>query len=298
MKDLAGYEPAGADADDAVLPQERAIEEPSELERVEEAMRERCSREGRGERLGRALEIGELCQRVRHELDRRRGSLTALARLAGPAIPAGHWAAAVQRLRQSPQALHEALVRALAEERLRLADAWQALDVEPFHRLVPEVEMRGSAARAYAALLAAGQGGTLGKYTWILQHDEMQTLNNLRVAFSYFLAALGRMYRHNFRVLTKALRTRPEPVVVWALVLVHNAHRARLDPRDSRAIADYGPLSPPDGELWQQAWTAALRMDHAPVSALLVQCCSGQANQRGAAELEIALRCPAGWNVP
>jgi hypothetical protein len=160
--------------------------------------------------------------------------------------------------------------------------------------------LRGRAARAYSALLIADQGTTLGKYTWILQHDEMQALNNLRIAQAFFLVGLGRMYRSSVRVLTKALARGCDPVVVWGLVLLHNAHRSQLNPKDSRAVPDYGPVSLPADELWQQAWTCALGMDHQRLTQFLVLCYTQTAGRasRSTQVVDREMFCPTGWHLP
>src|SRR5262249_39241856 len=156
------------------------------------------------------------------------------------------------------------------------------------------------AARAYLALLIADQSIGLGKYTWILQHDELQAVSNLRVAHGHFIAALNRLYRQHLRLLTRSLARGADPIVVWGLLLLHNAHRSRLDPRDSKFVPDYGPISAPDEEVWQQAWTIALEMDRPRLAKFLVLCYQDESARadRPADALVRELFCPDGWKVP
>ncbi|MDX1948152.1 MAG: hypothetical protein SFU86_22370 [Pirellulaceae bacterium] len=300
MRDLPGYAPPAEEApnvDDTWI--EHEIEPPGELEQVEEALLRRRRKAGKGAAKRPAIEIDELRARVRAELARREPALTRLVALAA-GQPTSDWRAAAQALRQPSARLQEALARALRGGTLTLRDCWLALDMEPFHRLLPDEELRGRAARAYAALLIAHQPGQLGKYAWILQSDEMQALSNLRIGHGLFLGGLGRMYKSNVRVLTRALDRGSDPVMVWSLVLLHNAHRARFDPRDSRVLREYGPVSRPSDALWQQAWTAALRMDHRRLTEFLVLCYQdGQERaDRPTQAMTRDLYCPDGWRLP
>jgi hypothetical protein len=137
VRDLPGYTPppedAPPDAGDTWI--EKEIELPGELEHVEESLVRRRGKRGTGESKGKTIEVKELCQRVQAELDRRKPALTRLVRFAAGGA-ASDWRAAAQSLRQSPTKMHEALAKALRDGSLSLGDAWSALDMEPFHRLL------------------------------------------------------------------------------------------------------------------------------------------------------------------
>ena len=101
-------------------------------------------------------------------------------------------------------------------------------------------------------------------------------------------------------MLTRALDRGSDPVVVWGLVLLHNAHRSQLNPKDSQAVRDYGPVPRPDDPLWQQAWTAALGMDHRRLKDFLVLCYQDHTarDDRMAQSMTRELYCPTGWHLP
>lgn len=311
VRDLPGYEPPPEEPPPAIEPLSviGTVEPAHPLEAVEESLTlRRRSRRGRGEPKLPALEVKELLARVQAELARREDALRQVVRLATgwprtgkPAASGpGDWQAAAQALRQSPTKLLEALVRALRSGQITLRETWQALDLEPFHQLLGEDEWRGRAARAYAALLVADPAFGLGKYTWILQHDEMQAVSNLRFAQAKLLMALQRLYRNHVRVLTKALARGVDAELLWSLVLLHNAHRSELDPRDSRRIADYGPVAPPTEAVWRQAWTLALGIDRPRLAKFLVLCYEQAPAQSARQPLELTreLHCPSGWHLP
>lgn len=306
VRDLPGYEPPPEEPPAPLEPLSiiGTVGPAHPLEAVEESLTlRRRIRRGRGEPKLPALELKELLARVQAELTRRENSLRKVVRLATGAPAAnghGDWQAAAQALRHSPPRLLEALVRALRSGQITLRDTWQALDLEPFHQLLGEDEWRGRAARAYAALLVADQSIGLGKYTWILQHDEMQAVSNLRFAQARLLLALQRLYQNHVRVLTKALAHGVDAELLWSLVLLHNAHRSELNPRDSRRIADYGPVAPPTEAVWRQAWTLALGMDRPRLAKFLVLCYEQAPAQSARQPLETMreLHCPSGWHLP
>jgi hypothetical protein len=127
---------------------EPVIEPLTALEQVEESLvRRRERRGGAGAIKHKALEPKELCSRVELELARRESSLAKVVRMAVGGNESSDWRAAAQVLRQAPAKMHEQLVRSLRDGTLTLHEAWQALDLEPFHRLVPDEELRGRAAR-------------------------------------------------------------------------------------------------------------------------------------------------------
>jgi hypothetical protein len=306
VRDLPGYEPPPEEPPAPIEPLNviGLVEPAHPLEAVEESLVRRRTRRGRHEAKGQPVEIKELCERAGAELARRENALRQIVRLAtgnpSSASDPGDWLAAAQALRQSRPKLLEAFGRALRSGQITLRQTWQALDLEPFHQLLGDAEWRGRAAQAYAALLVADHAIGLGKYTWILQHNEMQAVSNLRYASAHWLLALDRLYRHHVRLLTKSLHQGAEPVLVWALVLLHNAHRSRLDPRDSQFVPDYGPVPPPSAALWQQAWTLALGMDRPRMANFLVLCYdqSSVPAQGLALETTRELYCPNGWHLP
>ena len=160
VRDLPGYTPPPDDLpglDDTWI--EKEVELPGELEHVEESLLRRRRKGGKGEPKRQAIEVKELCERVQSELARREPALTKLVQLVIGGQNTSDWRAAAQALRQPAGRLHESLTRALRSGTITLHDAWLALDVEPFHRLLPDDELRGRAARAYSALLVADQAG-------------------------------------------------------------------------------------------------------------------------------------------
>lgn len=300
-RDLAGYVPPPEEPEPVIPPLSviGPVGSPTVLERVEESLVRRTARRGNVQPRGHVLEIKELCERVQMELDRRQAVLAKLVAVAA-GVRGGNWRLAAQALRQSPARLLENLARGLRSGAITLRETWHALDMEPLHKLLGDDEARGRAARAYLALLVGDRAVGLGKYTWILQHDEMQAVSNLRVAQGHFVTGLNRLYRQHLRLLTTSLARGADPVVVWGLLLLHNAHRSRLDPRDSKFVPDYGPISPPGVDVWQQAWTIALGMDRPRLTKFLVLCYDSATDREAKAtdSLVWELHCPDGWKVP
>ena len=300
-RDLAGYVAPPEEPEAAIPPLSviGPVGSPTQLDRIEDSLVRRSAKRGGTKPRGKVVEIKELCERVSADLTRRQAVLAKLVRAAA-GFPAADWRDGAQVLRTSPARLMENLARALRSGAITLRETWQALDLEPLHRLLADEEVRGRAVRAYLALLVSDQSVGLGKYTWILQHDEMQAVSNLRVAQGHFVAGLNRLYRQHLRLLSTSLARGADPVVVWGLLLLHNAHRSRLDPRDSKFVPDYGPVPPPPEELWQQAWTIALGMDRPRLTKFLVLCYQEQAAReaRPAEALVRELYCPDGWKVP
>jgi hypothetical protein len=248
----------------------------------------------------KSISLDQLCRRLNDEFQRRGASLTFLADLAVRFGPVGDWQAAAASLRRtSDQGFSDSLAGALRRGR-KLSDAWQAVDVEPFHRLLADDEVRGRAARAFSALLLTDDTASLGKYAWILKRDEMQVVLNLQSARRRLLVTLNDFYHHRRRLLTSALERGSEPVAVWALVLLHNANRAGLAANSGGRLSDYGPVDPPANDVWQQAWTTALVMDRSRVMRLLISCYmdGGERGARSPDAIDRPLYCPVGWHLP
>jgi hypothetical protein len=298
-RDIPGYRPGvPGDYHEAAS---GAVSEP--LETVEEELVRRSTRR-RGTGGGpkrKLLEIDELCRLLQAEFARRAGALAGLTRLANRFRHCTGWEQAAIVLRQVSSARFYGGLRATLRARsVGLRNLWQALDPEPFYRLVEQDPVRGRAARAFLALLAAHDSAALGKYGWILQHDEMQAVNNLRVAHQHLLAALNNLYHGDRRLLTRSMAAGCDRIGFWALVLLHNAHRSTATADAPKPNREYGPLDKPRDDVWRQAWTGALRMDHEQVTRFLVEC-YGEAGARRSRKAELSTRplyCPAGWHEP
>ncbi|MGQ0636046.1 MAG: hypothetical protein ACT4QC_15655 [Planctomycetaceae bacterium] len=298
-RDLPGYVPPPPEALEdrpTFHPVEPLPQTP--LERVEETLVRRKSRRGRGGEPKRpVLEIDELCERLQADFDRRGPHLDSLTKLAKRIAPCDDWRAALAVFRQTDAGtFQKSLAAALRTGALTLRDLWPALDIEPLHRVIADDEVRGRTARAYLALLVSSDVAQLGKYAWILQSDEVQVANNLRVAHGMLLAGLAQFYLRDRRLLARSFAHGADPIAVWALVLLHNACRKAL----KTAPDDYGPLEEPEIDVWQRAWTAALTMDHPRVTLLLVNCYHDSAARSRLRPRQSGhhLFCPKGWHVP
>ncbi len=135
----------------------------------------------------------------------------------------------------------------------------------------------------------------MGKYAWILKLNEVQAALNLLVVQRRVLAALGELFHHHRPTLNGALAHSPHPVLQWALVLMHNAQR-RHHGDGAAPRKEYGPVPPPDDNVWRQAWTGALVMDPKPVTRLLVRC-YGRMQAGDRAACAESLYCPLGWKL-
>lgn len=268
------------------------------LESVEDALvRRKVHRGRRGEPKGAVLEIEDLCERLRDEFARREPHLPALVRLGRKVSMCNDWQEALAALRQVDGAgFQELLTPLLRSGVITLHDLWPALDIEPLHRLLADDEVRGRAARAYLALLVSRDVANLGKYMWILQSDEMQVANNLRVAHIHLRAALADYFVSDRRLLTRCLARGAGPVVFRAMILLYNA--ARTDEKTASSeylLADYAK-----GDIWKQAWTAALGMDQAAVTRLLVKCYAEPTarDRLRESDCQHQLYCPKEWRIP
>jgi hypothetical protein len=302
-RDLPGYQP-GEEADERSQPW--GSQEATKPDAFEEFQERLVRRSGRGRRAprGKVLDVTDICARVEEEFARREGALgdlMTLARRMRGAEAAEDWATAAVALRQVPERrFHRDLAAALRDGSVNLRRLWQALDMEPLHHLLSDVEVRGRAAHAYVALLVARDAGALGKYGWILHHDSMQAVNNLRVANLRLLSGLNRLYRRDPRILTHALNAGCDPIPFWSLLLLHNAHRLSRKDGEPHPAREYGPVPQPDEATWRQAWTGALGMDRQPVTYLLVECYrdAGERRKRTVIASSQPLYCPVGWHVP
>jgi hypothetical protein len=301
VRDLPGYNPAARPEPVLETPLifPEPIPPPGPLEEIQESLVRRFGRRGSGGPRGKVIEAREICRRVKREFHRRETALSSLMELARRE-PTSDWQdAAVAIRQQSPESFGRALGGSLRHGSVSLKSLWRAIDMEPFHELLDDSEVRGPAARAYFALLVARDAGGLGKYAWVLTHDELRALNNLRVVHDRVLGTVAGIYCRDLRLLTRSLAAGCDPIPFWSLVLLHNAHRARpkAPPVPGK---EYGPVDEPDDDTWQQAWTAALQMDRPRITNLLVASYADSTarQKRAAAASTHVLVCPVGWHVP
>lgn len=255
-------------------------------------------RQKRGGPKSAVIEPKELCRRLEVEFGRRSDDLQSLL-VACRSKSSTTWREAAAELRRiTPAKCRSVLASRLRQGAVELAEIWNAVDLEPFHGLLKEDETRGRTARAYFALLVAPDAASLGGYGWILKYDQVQALANLRSIHQRLLATVCQLYREERRTLTRCLARCAAPAAVWSLILLHNANRDERRPPSARA--EFGPVEPPKGNVWKQAWTAALEMDRLHVSQLLVERYGSSADEDSGqpAGTAIPLYCPKGWHLP
>jgi hypothetical protein len=295
--DLEGFKPPPEDVAAGFATPPLA---PRPLEAVEESLLRRGQKRGKkGAPKLAEVEPEELCARLHAEFDRRTEDLKSLVLLCRTKPFPATWEEAAAELRTlEPAKCRSVLMSRLRNGGVGLAGLWNAVDLEPFHHLLSDDEARGRTARAYFALLVARDAASLGRYGWILRYDEVQALANLRCVHERLLGALNRLYTEDRRALTRCLGQKSTAVATWSLILLYNANRVASRPATSRT--EFGPVEPPDGEVWKQAWTAALEMDRSQVGQLLVQCYgnSVEASPGPPAGTTTPLYCPKGWHLP
>jgi hypothetical protein len=303
--DLAGYKPRKKPLLDDVshLRPVVPIVPPSNLEVVEETLVRRgpLVRAKRHEPKSGVLAVDDIRHRLNAEFDRREHDLDSVLALGKRFDQVDDWRRAASEIHSvSQQRFHRQLCAELRGEDVLLGDLWQASDPEPWHLLIDDEEVRGRAARSFVALLTSTGPDTLGKYSWILKYDEMQAVINLRVLHERLLESLRKIFRRDRLLLTQALAKNSDPVQVWALVLLYNAHRSRRLGDQPDYGKEYGPVEPPEFGAWKHAWTAALRMDSTAVTQLLVDCYRGdELDDVGyGMHCNRALMCPVGWRLP
>ncbi len=302
-RDLPGYagsDPACIEASNFEPFALTALVDPPEgLELLEEQL---VRRSGRGRRTGKpkttVLDAKELCHRVQAEFDRRPASFKTLVALAERVEPCERWQAATGVLRRiSAKRFSREMSAFLRADPTRLRSLWLATEIEPFHRLVQDHEFRGRSVNAYAALLVAADPAALGKYAWLLQHEEMQCVANLRFIHHRLLANINRLYHRDRRLLGRTLETDCPTALFWGLVLLHNANRLN-QPGLHQRTRDYGPLHQPAEDLWRQAWTVAMNLDRPLASQLFVTCYADLGSRANDADASPPLYCPSGWHAP
>ena len=302
QRDLPGYHASASNMAQQEVPSllfSEPIGPPDALEQYEEQLVRRSSRGQKAKpSRGKVLEAKDLCQRVKRELRRRSKAMSTLVELADRLQPCDQWQEAAIVLRRAAQKrFDKVLASTLRSSESSLRGVWRAVDIEPFHQLIEDAEVRGPSAQAFVALLVARNRASLGKYGWLLKYDEMQTVINLRVVHRQLLMALNRLYRHDVRLLTRTLDAGCDAVPFWALVLLHNANRL-ASARSGSRVREYGLDWLPHEEIWQNAWTEALVMDRRRVTSLLVEFYRDQRDLRRRPQSDYQLQCPAGWHVP
>ncbi len=300
--DLAGFKLPPED--EPAVP-ETSVDIPTPVVlRALEAVQESLIRRGRRRRKTggtktAVMQPKELCARLKTEFSRRGDDLQNLVLACQPKSSPVTWEEAAAELRRmAPAKCRSVLASRLRQGVVGLAGLWNAVDLEPFHHLLNEDEVRGRTARAYFALLVAQDAASLGGYGWILRYDDVQAVANLRCVHERLLETVYQLYREDRRTLTRCLAHGSTPVATWSLILLYNANRADGQPASART--EFGPVEPPPGDVWKQAWTAALEMDRVHVAQFLVDCYGSSADESPGPPggTAISLYCPKGWHLP
>ena len=219
--------------------------------RALEAVQESLIRRGRRRRKTggpktAVMQPKELCARLKTEFSRRGDDLQNLVLACQPKSSPVTWEEAAAELRRmAPAKCRSVLASRLRQGVVGLAGLWNAVDLEPFHHLLNEDEVRGRTARAYFALLVAQDAASLGGYGWILKYDDVQAVANLRCVHERLLETVYQLYREDRRTLTRCLAHGSTPVATWSLILLYNANRADGQPASART--EFGPVEPPHG---------------------------------------------------
>jgi len=250
---------------------------PHPLELATEHLEPPPRRRGPGGPKGFVPEADDLKVWLRKQFVRRRKAFAALVRLAERFGPAPSWQDAAIRIRQIKlDRFVKGLAGALRAQDVALPSVWQAVDPEPFYARMEDATLRGPTVRAFRMLLALHDAPRLGKYAWILRMAEVQAVCNLLQAHRRLLVGLHELQRHHAPTLSAALAHGSPPVLHWALLLLYNSGRSA----GGRQVREYGPVTPPADEIWQQAWTAALLMDAPGATRFLVACHGGPRGKR------------------
>jgi hypothetical protein len=302
--DLPGFKlvdrPAGASAQAEDIMSRLLVDGP--LDAAEESLVRTGMRRGKsGGGRQPALDQNELRTRLQREFDRRAEHLESLVTVCrtGLKVSFATWEEAASHLRNLPPLECVKLLASQLHRRgIELNSLWNAVDVEAFHRLLNDGERRGRTARSYLALLLVQDAASLGKHAWILNIDEVQAVSNLLWVRLRLLEMLKELYAVDRRTLSHCLGRTTNPTATWSMILLHNAHR--LDKKRLGRRMEYGPIEPPDTDVWTRAWTIALEMNRPHVSRLLAHCYSATQDELPAAPSDACrpLFCPTGWKLP
>lgn len=286
-------------------------ERPDTMERIEEHLVQRQKRRLPRRWTSRSgeIQIEEIAHRLRQEFTLRKDDLSSVLQMGKKFAEVDTWNEAAMELRGvNPTELRQQFCSAIQTGEVSLKSIWRALDPEPFHHLLTKAEARGRAARSFLAMLVADGPDELGKYAWVLKHDEIQSMLNLRVLHIRLLESLYQQYQTDRLLLAKAIANSRISILSWVFVILYNAER---DPpahigEAPRYGVEYGPVFVPDLETWNRAWTSAVQMDRTNVTRLLVEfeqnMAVNLAEQNPSAVpadfSTIPLMCPVDLNLP
>lgn len=187
-----------------------------------------------------------------------------LKTLAGYVAPNLHWSRAVVTLRHSDKAeLGNAIIRALDDHALSLSALSDSLD-QNYYRSVLDTDrrQRTKAMSAYRAMMRTHDFVSMGKYAWILRHDQVKDVFNLIQAKRATLKACNYLFDHDIERLRRHLRGGAGVNLFWAFVVLRSAKLEdpwREARRKTRMSVSYlGQLWPPAPVLKRAALYAVL----------------------------------------
>jgi hypothetical protein len=251
------------------------------------------------------LTPGQLGDELEGILKARATCFPALVELARPDYARNDARMAAVVLRHVPEdQFPRRLLRVVRARPAALAQLWECLDDQPFHDLVERAGVKGKAIRAFEAVLRSSQPGQWGPGAWITHVPAAQAVANLLAVRRRLLPAVAWLYDRSWTTMARCVQRPPRPRRSWnalgfGLVLLHNA-RVRLAKRSPRGFPIEKRLTAAG---WREAWTTALELDPAAVSAYLIHVfgtipdSSRPEAEDLSARGDVELICPNEWKV-
>ena len=214
---------------------------------------------------GKPVGVDSLCRDIVFVSKGWEHSLRSFIEIANHISSAKSWHRSVLIIRNAgPDELGYALNAGLSNQTLSLKALSGGLDVQDYRDILVPGPRRTKAMGAYRALLRTYDFSSLGKYAWILKHEQVNDVFNLIQAKRAILNALHDMFDNQQENLVARLRGNATTTLFWAFVVLRSAKAE--DPwiesrrKSARSISYLDKLWPPQTAL-QRAGLYALFMD-------------------------------------
>jgi len=214
---------------------------------------------------GKPVGVDPLCRDIALLSKGWEHSLRSFVEIANHISSATSWHRSALIIRNAdPDQLGYALNAGLSNQTVSLKALSGSLDVQDYRDILFQGPRRTKAMGAYRALLRTYDFSSLGKYAWILKHEQVNDVFNLIQAKRAILNALHDMFANQQEKLIARLRGNATTTLFWAFVVLRSAKAE--DPwiesrrKSARSISYLDKLWPPQTAL-QRAGLYALFMD-------------------------------------
>ncbi|MGI9378839.1 MAG: hypothetical protein ACR2OW_04240, partial [Methyloligellaceae bacterium] len=150
------------------------------------------------------------------------------------------WQKALLVLRKSSdESSYEILKSMLASNEISLSELCEILDLTSYRYVYSRGHRPTKASGAYRALMRTYDFSSLGKYAWILKHQEVNAVFQLVRVKRTILSALSQIFENDRTLLEAKLRSSSSTNLFWAFVILRSS--LLDDPwMESRAKSAFG----------------------------------------------------------